>query len=156
MKKLLLAAVLTCACAFADGDYVAYQKSTLSSAATALTVQQPASASKTVTFRAAVIICDSTAKCDFTLERDGTAATATAGTAVGLTSVTNASKATVFTASNAGAGALAIPYTIPAGGVLPIELSRMRLFGDGTAKNVTLRVASMTGTITLQIYFSEN
>lgn len=154
--KLLAAVLLTCACAFADGDYVAYQKTVLSGAGTALTVQQPTTGGKTMRIRAAVITCTSTAACDFTLERDGTAATTTLGTAGPLTRFTPAARTEVYTSSNVGTGAIAIPYTVAAGGTLPLTDFKMFMAGNGGANNITLRAGTMTGTIILLIYFSEN
>ena len=94
-------------------------------------------------------------ECNLTLERDGTAATTTAATPVALLPQAPAAVTKAFVASNVGAGSVVGRYTITAGDWERIDLTRFRLFGLGTAKNLTLRFASMTGTVKVIILFTE-
>jgi hypothetical protein len=155
MKKLLTLFVCLAGLAVAQvgRDYaVSYSKS-LSAAADAVTIQQPATGSKVVRFSGAYVYCS--AACQITIERDGTAATATAATVVPIRTVTPVAVTTAFVASNVGTGTVLGTYNIPAGGPQTFDLSRAGLYGDGTSKNLTVRIASMTGTINVVIQFTE-
>jgi hypothetical protein len=104
-----------------------------SSGATTLTIQQPATAARQVTFMGAVVQCPGQS---FTIgqSQNGTAATATAGTAVALIPIATinagttpvTAKALVFTASNVGGGTAVAPALTYASGSNPpvIDLSQ--------------------------------
>jgi type IV secretory pathway TrbL component len=153
----LIATALFCALAVPAlaqvGPYKIFQRQTAATAAI-LTVQQPATASKTVIFDKARVYCS--AACTFSVERDGTAATTTAGTIAKLTSSLPNATATAWTASNVGSGTqISETYDLAAGGSLELDISKLRLVGNGTAINVSLRVASASGTITTAISWFE-
>src|SRR5690242_4256563 len=81
--------------------FVAFKQTALAGTAEVITVQQPASGAKNVSFVAAYVDCS--AVCTITLERDGTAATTTALTVVQVNPDFNvAATANAFSASNVG------------------------------------------------------
>lgn len=149
--------------------FFATQSATVgASAAATLTIQQPTTGSRQVTFIAAVVQCPGQS---FTIgqSQNGTAATATAGTAVplmpiatingGTTPVTAA--ALVFTASNAGGGTAVAPALTYTSGNPPtvIDLSQRTMGTPNPVPvnyNITLTNtggSSCTGSIA--IYWSE-
>jgi hypothetical protein len=154
MKKLLTLLVCFAGFAFAQADYVALYEASLTSAASVVTVQAPASsAARIVRFVGAYIYCS--VQCDVSLERDGTAATATALTPVGVSSQAPAAKTKAFRSSDVGVGTVIGKYTVPAGGTQVIDLTSVVIAGAGTGKNLTLRTASITGTARISIQFRE-
>ena len=158
--RLLLLAALTAFGSFGQ-DYVLTREVALSAAADAVTIQQPASdAARLVQFggltatgemRGAYISCS--AECSVTLEHSGTAATATTATPSPLPGAP-AAKTTAFVASDVGVGTVIGRYTIPASSQHVVGIGVV-LSGPGTGKNVTLRVASMTGTVKYTWVYSE-
>lgn len=135
--------------------YSAQCDMTLSAAAGACTIQQPASGSNKVRLISATIYC--AVDCSLTQRRDGTAATATAATVEALTNKSDTAKATVFSASNVGAGSVAVkPLTITAGIETNIPYpNTVYLIGDGTTKNYTWSVGSMTGQYKVTVIWEE-
>jgi len=127
---------------------------TLSGAGTKFTIQQPATNAKQVSLVAAVVQCS--VACDVTQSQNGTAATATAGTVNALLPIGPAAIATVWTASNVGAGT-------PAGGILSLaagehqtlDLTLMHMGNTGTGTNYTIAISSITGTANITLYWSE-
>ncbi len=151
--KMLFLATLVAVISFAQ-DYVLVREAALTATADAVTVQQPATdAARVVRFIGAYVYCS--VDCAVTLERNGTAASATSATPAPVSSSAPAAKTTAFVASNAGAGTGLGKYTIPANGSLRVDLSALALFGPGTAKNVTVRVGSLTGTVKYILTWTE-
>jgi hypothetical protein len=127
-----------------------YQEVSLTSSAAVVTVQQPASGAREVTFEGAVIYCSVT--CIVTLEMNGTAATTTSGTVIKLNTKAPTAKAVVFTSSNVGVGTVIQKYESPAG----ISKSGLSLgVISGTQQNITLRTDSITGTVRILLMWSE-
>jgi hypothetical protein len=155
MKKLLTLFVCLAGLAVAQlgRDYTVSYSTSLVAAANAVTIQQPATGSKVVRFAGAYVYCS--AECQITVERDGAAATATAATVVPIRTTTAAAVTKAFTSSDVGTGTVLGAYTIPPGGSQTIDLSMAGLYGDGTGKNLTVRIASMTGAIKVVIQFTE-
>lgn len=133
----------------------------LVSAATAATIQQPATNGSQAYLDQIVVYCSVT--CSLTLAANGAAATATAGTITPLLpSQLNAPIAQTFwTASNVGTGtAQGGIVHVPAGGTVTLCLSPscgnpaqvILGIGAGTASNYTASVASITGTANLTFY----
>jgi len=121
---------------------------------TALTIQQPATGARQIDFgdarvAGASVYCSGAQTA--TLKWNGTAATATAGAEVKLPNTANASGVTVWTASNVGSGTTGPVYNIAAGATLPLDLSWLRLRGNGTAINVTI---ATSGTCTITFAYS--
>lgn len=126
----------------------------LSSAATAATLQQPATNAKSVALQWASVYCS--AACVATQSITGTAATATAGTPVAVPgNVAGAAVATFWTASNAGSGTTIAVDNIPAGGTFTFDLSKIRLPAFGTTSNYTISIASVTATVNIKIAHGE-
>lgn len=153
MKRLIALLVSTCACALAQ-DYVVTRDVTLASSADAVTIQQPSSNSRVV--RGAKVFIRCIAACDVTIEREGTAATTSAVTPVAVNpSTSNAAHVTAFVASDVGVGTVVARDSIPANGFTIFDMSKVTLNGSGTSKNFTIRIASMTGRVIYDIFFSE-
>ena len=149
--------------------FFAAQSATVSaSGSTTLTIQQPATGARQVTFIAAVVQCPGE---NFTIgqSQNGTAATATAGTAAPLMPIATINGGTtpvtagalVFTASNVGGGTAVAPTLTYTSGNPPtvIDLSQRTMGQPNPAPvnyNVTLTNtggSSCTGSI--GIYWSE-
>lgn len=135
-------------------QYVVTKSAALSGAASVVTVQQPATGSKRVKFCYATI--SSTVACPFTVERDGTGATATAvSPIIELNTEAPTAAATAFTSSDVGTGRVVADDQVPANGRVTIDLRDHFMFGDGTGKNLSIRTASVTGTVKICIYWKE-
>lgn len=145
--------------------FVATQTSSITgSASTTITIQQPATGARQVVLSTAVIQCQGQAF-TVTQAQNGTAATATAGSAVpilpistvngGTTPVTAAAK--IFTASNVGTGtATAVPYAYGSGSISVIDLSRITI--GATTSNYSVTVTNNGGsscTESIALYWSE-
>jgi hypothetical protein len=127
----------------------------LTGAATAATIQQPAANARQVTLEWATIYCS--VACPVTQSQNcTTAATATAETPVGIAGNTPApSTATFWTASNAsGCTTLTTEY-IPAGATFTFDLSKIRLVTSGTASNYTITIGAITGNAKITIAHGE-
>lgn len=133
----------------------------LSGAATAATVQQPATNGSLTYIDQVVVYCS--VACNVTLAANGTAATTTAGTIIPLLpSVLNAPiLATFWTASNVGAGTAQSGIVhVPAGGTVTLCMSpacgasgQVSIGpGAGSASNYTVNIASITGTANITFY----
>ncbi len=127
----------------------------LSGAGTAFTVQQPATNGKQVQLTTAVVWCS--VACNATQSQNGTAATATAGTANGTLPLgTTPASATVWTASNAGAGTpTGGIYHLSANQILILTLTPMTMGNTGTGTNYTVTISSITGTANVTIFWTE-
>lgn len=142
MKTLLLC--LVSACAFAQAPtFAVFRESTLAGAGEALTLQQPSSSAKDTLPQSAALYCS--VACTVTLEINGTAASSTAGTVVDLLGQSNTSTTTAWVASDVGTGTTVAKYVIAAGSTYVVDLTGIRLRGSNTAKNMSLRVNSITG-----------
>lgn len=127
----------------------------LSAAGTALTIQQPATNASVVNFETATIYCS--VACVVSQAQNGTAATATAGTAVAISPSGPAAAATVWTASNVGAGTSVPPaINLSAGSTLVLDLSKVTLPHGGSQVNYTISVGSITGTANITMIWKEN
>lgn len=129
-----------------------------SSGTSKLTIQQPSTGGKQVTFIAAVVQC---AGQTFTVDQsqNGTAASATAGSAVALAPNSAAAVAKVFTASNVGGGTAVAPtLSYTAGDARVIDLSYLFMKASGTTNNYTVTVTNTGGsscTGGISIYWGE-
>lgn len=149
-----------------QGCYFGTTSLTLSgSAATTLTIQQPAANARQVTFIAAVAQCSGQT---FTVDQaqNGTGATATAGTAVPLIPIqanqngtVTAAAATVWTASNVGGGTATAPSLVyTAGDPRVIGLSDRTMGGNGIGSNYSVKLTNNGGsscTAVIAIYWRE-
>ena len=150
---LLVAACLMALAQPQAGLYCAAKTTALTGAAEVITIQQPATGSRSVAFRGASIY--SSVEAALTLERDGTAASSTTLAVVKLNASADTATATAWSSSNVGAGTTLSAYTVPAGGTLVLDLGGIWMLGDGTAKNLTLRTASITGTVKINVCWQE-
>lgn len=116
--------------AFGQDYYIAY-RATSSATSEKVTVQQPTSATKRVSFIAASVYCS--VECTVALERGGTAASTTSLTANKVNSDSPSATAAAFHTSNVGSGTTLTTYTVAAGGTLTLDITRMRL--DLTSQN---------------------
>lgn len=156
MKRLIALTLFVCSLGLAQTrEYVVPYTADLTATAAIVTVQQPASGGAgVVRFSGLYIYCS--VACNFTLERTGTAATATAATPVPLNSTTTAARTTAFTASNVGSGTTLGTYSLLASTSKSFDLAGVALFGNGTAKNFTVRTNAITGTVQVVIQFKED
>ncbi len=163
MKRILL--ILAALPALGQVGPVNYIATTgnvsLSSAATAATLQQPASDAVTVTFPVAVngalppvgatVYCS--VACVATVSRNcTTAASATAGTVTSVLPNVPAASVTMWTASNASSCTTLRAINIAAGQEYPIDLSAFNLATTGTKSNLHISIASITGTANITFY----
>jgi hypothetical protein len=134
--------------------YSYFKSSDLAAAAEKVTVQQAAAGSKHVMFKSGWAYCS--VICTVTLSRDGTAATTTAGTVVNASTNYPAAVATAFHTSNAGTGTAVAVYDLSAGGSVTLDLTGYEFgVGVGTAKNLSLAVASITGNVKILLIWEE-
>ena len=133
-----------------------YQANHTATSATSdvVTVQQVAGGTKTVFFERAWVYCS--AACSFTLEQNGTAATATA-LAISQLNQSPPSAVSAYRGSNVGTGVyVSNPYQVAAGATYLLDLSYIFLNQTGgTATNMSIRVASASGTIETTIQWNE-
>lgn len=133
--------------------YISTCTVTLSSAATACTIQQPATGANNVRLMYAQVYCS--VACTATQERNGTAATATAGTVKRVNpDRTDTITANIFSASDVGVGTAFVVKPLVAGTTI-VKLDGIYLIGNGTAKNYTVRIASMTGDVAIAFEWEE-
>jgi len=136
--------------------YTATCDVTLAAATTKCTVQQPASAAKTVQFIEAYGA--TAAATDLTFVCNGTAATATVVTPLpNNPAVAPAAKATAWKASDAGAGTACGPVVpiLAANTGTTLSIIDYQLVGNGTAKNFSIAASSMTGRIVIVMKWRE-
>jgi len=137
---LLIASVAALAQPKPTDHYVA------SAATTKLTVQQPATNARQITFGSganttgASVYCGSASTATFSWS--GAAATATAGTETKLPGTFQPSGATIWTASNVGNGTTGPVYNIPAGATMAFDLSWFQLGTQGTTSNLTIATSN--------------
>lgn len=148
MKTLLALLMFVAPLALARSTYTAVKKTVLDSDSEAVTVQLPAGATKTVAFRTASVYCS--VECEFTVERNGTAATATSLAVNAVNGSDGAARA--YSSSNVGTGTVIGRNIVPAGGTTVIELEDAGLIAG---QNLTIRTASITGTAIIVIKWFE-
>lgn len=154
MLKILAGFVLLAVGALAQGEYVIVRASSPSSAAEVVTVQQPATSAYKLNFVGAYFYCS--VACEVTLERNGTAATATSSTPTPINSSYQAAKASGFYGSDVGTGTVIGKYTLAAGGSQVLDLAAIHITAQGTTNNLTLRTSSITGDVKIMIQFRED
>ena len=162
MKRFLLL-MLACVSAYAQDAiwntieptriFVAYREATLVAAAEVVTIQQPATAPANVWFDGLSVYCS--VACSFTLERNGTAATATEFTPAAITPGLTA-KAKAFGASDVGTGTVIARYVVPAGATVPVSVRGMKLrWNGGAGENLTIRTSSISGDVKILVRWGE-
>ncbi len=144
MIRILILAFALAASVLAEGPtFSVFREVTLVTSADALTIQQAAADAKDTLPLSATFYCS--VACTVTLELNGTAATATAGTVVDLLGLSNTSTTTAWTASNVGTGTVVSKYVLAAAATYVVDLTAIRISGSSTAKNLTVRVSSISG-----------
>src|SRR5580765_966868 len=120
---------------------------TASASSTALTLQQPSSNARQITFgngpntTGASVYCASASTATFSW--NGGATTATTATEKLLPETRNASGMTIWTATNqSGAGTTGPVYNVPAGGTMAFDLSWFRFGTGGTSSNLTITTSN--------------
>lgn len=153
MKKLLFLALFVSSFCSAQ-VYVARKQTVLTAAAEVVTIQQPTSASRQVTFIGAYFDCS--VACSFTLEVNGTPATTTTLAVNNVNPVETVAKSTAFSASNVGTGTVLFSYNCANACSQSIDLTGI-VFAQGSSNitNLTLRSSSITGTVDIGFKFSE-
>lgn len=154
----LLAALLLSAMTIAAQNPVIYQAvktTSLSGTAEVVTVQQIASGKATLQFQYAWVYCS--VACSFTLEMNGTAATATTLTAKKLPPQSAAPTATAWSGSDVGTGSyVSAGYQVAAGQTFTIDIGQLYITkGAGTAGNLSIRTSAITGTAEITIQWTE-
>jgi hypothetical protein len=89
--------------------------------------------------------------CVATIAVNGTAATATLGTVTPFPG-SPAPLVQFYTASNASGGATVGVINIAAGVTQPIDMSLIKMAAGGAGVNVTISIASLTGTVNITFY----
>jgi hypothetical protein len=159
MKKILSVIVATAvatmtAAAQSGGSarYIVNDSVTLSAAAETLTVQQPASGAKQVSFELGTVYCS--VACTATLSQNGTAASATGATPTPINPAYKPASAAAYKGSNVGAGTTLSTYAVSAGATFAIDLSKISLGATG-GTNLSLAVSSITGSAILTLIWNE-
>lgn len=129
----------------------AYVENTgLSSSTESLTVQGT-STSGTLLVRRFIGYCS--VACDITIKQNGTAATSTA-LAITPLNLSDASKATAWTQSNASGGSTIWKVSIPAGGEYNFDMSSL-LIGPTSANNITATTSAISGTARMKFLWTK-
>lgn len=121
---------------------------------TALTIQQPATNARQISFGSstvagASVYCAMASTATFSWS--GTAATMTAGSELRLPGTQQPSGAKIWTSSNVGAGTTGPVYNIPAAGTMLFDLTWFRLGTQGTTANITITTSN---SCTITFYYS--
>jgi hypothetical protein len=160
MKRALLMVAMTAALSGQTAPtattrlYGSYSEATPSGAAVVVTIQQPSTGARQVQFEGAVVYCS--VACVPSLEINGTAATATAGTVIKLDTRAPTATAAVFTGSDVGAGTVINRYPIAAGGQTDILKSGLTLgVSTGVRQNLTIRTDAISGNVHILLMWSE-
>jgi hypothetical protein len=161
MKRLILLSLLI-APVFGQGivRWAATTGDMTLSAATTVTIQQPASSTQNINLDEAVVYCS--VACTVTQAANGTAATSTAGTVTPIlpTPLATVVPVTFWTTSNVGTGtAQGGAVHIPAGSTVTFCLSAfcgatadVDLLPRSTGSNYSISIASMSGTANITVY----
>lgn len=144
--------------AFGQISYSVTKKTTLGAAAEVITVQQPTSGAKTVTFNCngCGIYFDSSVAVDITIERNGTAAANTplaplqVNPQVGIGPTTKA-----FSGSDVGIGTVIGRASCAGACNLVFGVSNVSFSGNDNTQNLTLRTSSITGTVNVVFVYQE-
>ncbi len=129
--------------------YLVYKQTSLTTAAETITVQQPTTGAKIVVFEQATLYAS--VATDFTLSTNGTAATTTT-LAVTPFNKGPAAKMLAFSASNTNTPTQTFQtYSVPAAGILVIDLSKYYMDNGATVQNLTITTSSVTGTVRIGI-----
>jgi hypothetical protein len=152
MKKLLFLGIFAVLPLFPQ-SYTVQKTTVLSGAAEVITVQQPNTGSRKVFFQAAYVDCS--VACTVTLERSGTAASATTLAVNNINVGEAAAKVTAFSGSNVGTGITLGAYSVNAGGSLVIDLSAVQWNIGVNTTNLTIRTSSISGTVNILIQLRE-
>lgn len=143
MKRLILL-LAVCLPAFSQyADYTAFDERNLTAAAGAVTIQQPASPTRTARIRGASIYCS--VACTATLEHNTTGATTTAFATSSASPGLAASTILARHTSNVAVGTVVNKYSVSAGETKVIDSTM--ILQPTAGLSFTLRVATMTGTI---------
>lgn len=157
LKRFFALGALFCASAFSQETWFSSTTGivTLGGAGATFTIQQLPSGTKTITLDTITVYCS--VACTITQAQNGTAATATAGTATGLNPTSNArAQATIWTASNVGAGtSVGTPLRLAAGETRVIDVSKIVLPIGSAAINYSISVSSITGDYAIGIVHKE-
>jgi len=136
-----------------DPIYNASKTTVLSGGTEVITIQNPNNKGVKMSVRGVYVKCS--VPCDFTLERDGTAATTTALAFDRGSKASPAPVGVAFSASNAGTGVFKWPYTSGPSG-LSVPLTGVDLPGDGSNSNFSVRIAALTGTVFVLTQWGES
>lgn len=147
---LALLAVAGIACA-QQANYTAYREASLSAAAEAVTIQQPASPTRTAYITGAWIYCS--VACVVTLEHSGSAATTTSFTPTAATPGIGASTIMAFHTSNVGSGTVVSKYDLGAGETKSLAMTAVLPMVANS--NMTFRIASITGSVRITWMWNE-
>lgn len=155
VPRLLILAALSILSASAQNTYFARDAdASLSGAALDVTIQQPTTGSKSVQFEFAQVSVPQAAT--LTISRDGTAASATASSAVGLNGGEPTSPTQVFVDSNAGSGTTIMTVPIAAGQTVTVDLEGLALDANNSAtENLTFQISAVTGSASIFIRWRE-
>ncbi len=154
--RLLILIPLAMACVMAlrgqpsnANRYIFMKETALVATTEKVTVQQPASGSLSVAFELADVYCS--VACTVTFYQNGTAATTTTLAAT-TESLSPPPKVVAFSSSNVGTGNTLKTYYLGAGQTLQFTLGDFALpRGAGGSANFSIGIASMTGTVRIQI-----
>lgn len=157
MKKslLLFLSLITFSTLATAQVYTVRKNTALSSAAEVVTIQQPATLARQVTFISAYFDCS--VACSFTLERNGTAATSTTLAVTNVNPEETAASTKAWSGSNVGTGTVIASYNCTAACSVSIDLTGIMFPQNGstTATNLTLRSSAITGTVDIVFKYSE-
>ena len=161
MTRILLTLTLWAASLVAQQlqhQYLVEHEAVLVASPAATTVQVPANTARWVVFRAAYVWCS--VDCTVTIERDGTAATATALAVKKLNPAASwvaTPSSAAFRSSDVGVGTVVSPkINITANTQQVIDLSKFVFEASRNAvQNLTIRTTSITGTARTAITFEE-
>jgi hypothetical protein len=133
--------------------YSTVYNATVSSSAAVLTVQQPATPIVHAILRSVSIYCS--VACTVQVERDGSAATATAGTAASSTQEAPSAGVLVFTGSNVGSGTiLSQAFQVSAGTSILVNLAGLEML-KAQPRNYSFRTNSISGTVQMTLLWDE-
>ena len=134
--------------------YTLYKETNLTAAAEVITVQQPAGGTgKRVELIDATLY--SAVAADFTLERDGTAASSTTLTPTPWRSGMPVATAGGYSSSNVGTGTVLHKETLTAGGRVVLDLVGYSMFDEGAGRNYSIRTNAVTGIVRIALRFKE-
>lgn len=151
MKELIFLFLISLPIFAQQNHYVGFASTTK------LTLQMPASGNRVPTIEfpdggraGATVSCASAGS--YTVSWNGTAATSMAGTTLPLPPTQSPSAATVWSASNVGAGTAGPTLAVAAGVPKSIDLGWFKMGSSGTGNNITI---TTTGTCVIAFLWSE-